>query len=386
MTTRAGVRVEGPEGAPYLVLLNSLGTSAEMWEPLVGPLAEQFRVVRIDARGHGDGPVSPPGTELGIADLARDVLDVLDALGVSRAHVAGVSVGGMTALWLAVHHPERVGRLALVCTSALLGPATGWLDRAATVRGGGMVTVADPVISRWLTPALAARDRALVDRLHATFTRIDVESYAQCCEAIAAMDQTDDLRRVAAPTLVVTASGDTAIPPVHGFALHAGIPGSRLEVLAGAAHVPTFDQPALLASLLLQHFEATATTEIGMRTRRSVLGDEHVDGATASTTEFTAAFQDFLTRYAWGEVWSRPGLSRRDRSLVTLSALVTLGAEHEIAMHVRAAIRNGLTRSEIGEALQHVALYAGLPRANRAFAIAQQVLNELPADAPIQEH
>jgi 3-oxoadipate enol-lactonase/4-carboxymuconolactone decarboxylase len=291
----------------------------------------------------------------------------------------------MTALWLAVHHPERVGRLALVCTSALLGPATGWLDRAAAVRGGGMATVADPVIARWLTPALAARDQVLVDRLHATFARIDVESYAQCCEAIAAMDQTDDLQRVAAPTLVVTASGDTAIAPEHAFALHDGIPGSRLEVLAGAAHVPTFDQPAPLGGLLLQHFGATATTAAGLRTRRSVLGDEHVDRATASTTELTADFQDFLTRYAWGDVWSRPGLSRRDRSLVTLSALVTLGADHEIAMHVRAAIRNGLTTAEIGEALQHVALYAGLPRANRAFAIAQQALNELPADDPTQE-
>lgn len=385
MTARAGVRVEGPQGAPTLVLLNSLGTSSEMWDPLVGPLAEQFRVVRINTRGHGDAPASPPGTALGIADLARDVLAVLDELQVSRAHLAGVSLGGMTALWLAVHHPERVGRLALVCTSALLGPATGWLDRAATVRAGGMATVADPVISRWLTPALAARDPALVERLQATFIRIDVESYAQCCEAIAAMDQTDDLHRVSAPTLVVTASGDTAIPAEHGFALHEGIPGSRLVAVAGAGHIPAFDQPALMAGLLLEHFGASATAEAGLRTRRSVLGDEHVDRAAAATTELTADFQDFLTRYAWGDVWSRPGLSRRDRSLVTLSALVTLGAEHEIAMHVRAAIRNGLTAVEIAETLQHVALYAGLPRANRAFVIAQQALAEVPADDPTEE-
>jgi 4-carboxymuconolactone decarboxylase len=112
----------------------------------------------------------------------------------------------------------------------------------------------------------------------------------------------------------------------------------------------------------------------GYATRRAVLGDAHVDRTIANATELTAPFQDFLTRYAWGEVWSRPGLSRRDRSIITLSALVTLGAEHEIAMHVRGAIANGLTPTEITEILLHTAIYSGLPRANRAFTIAQQAL------------
>jgi 3-oxoadipate enol-lactonase/4-carboxymuconolactone decarboxylase len=134
--------------------------------------------------------------------------------------------------------------------------------------------------------------------------------------------------------------------------------------------------------LLLSHLGAQATLAAGLATRRAVLGDEHVDRAIAGTTPLTADFQDFLTRYAWGDVWSRPGLTRRERSLVTLAALVSLGAEHEVAMHVRAGLRNGLTRTELAEALLHTSLYAGLPRANRAFAIAQQVLDELPADDP----
>ena len=117
--------------------------------------------------------------------------------------------------------------------------------------------------------------------------------------------------------------------------------------------------------------------EQGMTTRRAVLGDEHVDRAVANTTELTAPFQDFITRYAWGEVWSRPGLDRRARSIVTLAALTSLRAEHEIAMHVRAALRNGLTPAEIAEVLLHTALYAGLPAANAAFAIAQRTLAEL---------
>jgi 4-carboxymuconolactone decarboxylase len=114
----------------------------------------------------------------------------------------------------------------------------------------------------------------------------------------------------------------------------------------------------------------------GERTRREVLGDEHVDRAQARTTEFTAPFQDFITRYAWGDVWTRPGLDRRSRSMITLAALTSLRAENEIAMHVRAALRNGLTKEEIAEVLLHTGVYAGVPAANAAFAIAQKVLEE----------
>jgi 4-carboxymuconolactone decarboxylase len=117
----------------------------------------------------------------------------------------------------------------------------------------------------------------------------------------------------------------------------------------------------------------------GMRVRREVLGDEHVDRAVAAATEFTAPFQDLITRYAWGEIWSRPGLSRAERSIVTLTALATLRQEEELAMHVRAAVRNGLTEAQIQEVLLQVAVYAGVPAANRAFAIAQRVLAESSA-------
>ncbi len=117
----------------------------------------------------------------------------------------------------------------------------------------------------------------------------------------------------------------------------------------------------------------------GMKVRREVLGDEHVERAIEHTTEFTAAFQDFITRYAWGAVWAREGLDRRTRSAVTLAVLTALGREHEIAMHVRAALRNGLSAAEIGEVLLQTAVYAGVPVANRAFAIADQVLGEDPS-------
>jgi 4-carboxymuconolactone decarboxylase len=118
--------------------------------------------------------------------------------------------------------------------------------------------------------------------------------------------------------------------------------------------------------------------EQGMKTRREVLGDEHVDRAIRNTTDFTEPFQDFITRYAWGDIWSRPGLDRKTRSCITLAALVSLRAEGEIGMHVRAALRNGLTPEEIGEVILHTAVYAGVPAANAAFAIANEVLDESP--------
>jgi 3-oxoadipate enol-lactonase/4-carboxymuconolactone decarboxylase len=369
-------RMDGPQGAPPLVLLHSIGTTSDMWTPCLGALAEQFRVVRVEARGHGDSPAAPRGMRCEIADLGADVLAVLDELQLARVHLAGLSLGGMTAMWLAIHRPERVGRLALLCTSAYLPPAQGWLDRAATVRADGMDAIADAVVAHWITPPLAARDPALVARLRAMLIETDAESYAQCCEAIAGLDLRADLARIAAPTLVVAGEDDPASPPPHSRTIADAIANARLEIVTPAAHVVTYEQPGRIAALLLDHVRAGGTLSRGYATRRAVLGDAVVDRAIAATTELTAPFQEFITRYAWGDVWSRPGLARRDRSIATLAALVTLGAEHELAMHVEAARRNGLSPDEIAEVLLHVAVYAGVPRANRAFAVARDVLEQ----------
>ena len=367
-------REDGPADAPALVLLNSIGTTTEMWTPCLAPLAEQFRVVRIDARGHGASAPSPPGAPCTVADLGQEVLDVLDELGLEHVHLAGVSLGAMTAMWLAIHHPARAARLALLSTAAHLPTGPAYLDRAATVRAGGMAAIADVPARVWITPALAERDPALLAGLQAMLAGVDAESYAQCCAALADLDLRADLGRIAAPTLVVAGADDSATPPEHAAAIVAAVPGARLEVLAQAAHIAPVEQPARVARLLLAHFGGGATLAAGYATRRAILGDEHVDRTLAATTQLTAAFQDFLTRYAWGDVWSRPGLARRDRSIATLAALVALGAENELALHVRAARRNGLSADEITEILLHTALYAGLPRANRAFAIARDVL------------
>jgi len=369
-------RCEGPDDAPPLVLLGSVGSTIDMWTPVLGPLIEQYRVVRIDHRGHGASQPSPPGSAATLADLADDVLSTLDDLDLARADFAGLSLGGMVGMWLAVHRPDRIGRLALLCTSTYLGAP--YTQRAAVVRAEGMTAVADQVAARWITPGLAMRDEQLLASVRAMIAGVDAESYAQCCEAIGGMDLRADLGRIAAPTLVIAGADDPATPPSHLEAIAAGVANSQLEVVPDAAHVLTYEQPGAVAALLLEHFRGGATLATGYRTRRAVLGDEHVDRTIAATTALTAPFQQFLTRYAWGDVWSRSELLRRERSIVTLAALVALGAEHELAMHIRAARRNGLTDVEISEVIMHTALYAGLPRANRAMTIAADVLSHQP--------
>lgn len=247
-------RVDGPADAPALLLINSLGADLNMWEPQLPALTARFRVIRYDARGHGRSPV-PPG-RYALADLGRDALDLLDRLGVARAHVCGLSLGGMTGMWLAAHAAERVDRLVLFCTSALLGPPSGWVERAALVRAGGTGAVADAVVARWFTPGYAAarpdRVRMLRDMVAAT----PADGYAGACAAIEEMDLRSDLPRIGAPTLVVAGADDPATPPAHGAAIAAAIPGARLEIVAEAAHLASYEQPETANRLILEALDA----------------------------------------------------------------------------------------------------------------------------------
>ena len=398
--------VDGPPDAPVVVLAGSLGSTLAMWDPQVPALASRFRVIRYDHRGHGLS--SAPAGPYELADLAADVLGLLDRLGIERAHVVGLSLGGMVATWLAAHAPERVDRAALLCTSAQLGPPELWATRAATVRAARDTgAVADAVVARWFTPGFAAREPARVAEARAMIASTHPDGYAECCGVIERMDLTADLAAVTAPTLVIAGADDAATPVEHAERIVAGIRGARLAVVADAAHVANLEQPDAVTALLLDHLTGTAPKasdhriasaptasdhqiasapaaihqrEAGMEVRRAVLGDAHVDRAVAATTAFTEPFQDFLTRYAWGDVWSRPGLDRRTRSCLTLALLAGLGHENELAIHVRAAVRNGLTPDEIGEVLLHTAVYAGVPAANTAFAVAQRVLDEIAAE------
>jgi 3-oxoadipate enol-lactonase len=243
--------VEGPADAPVLLLSNSLGADLAMWDPQVPALTELFRVVRYDTRGHGRSPV--PAGDSTVDDLVDDVVALLDRLEVPAAHVAGLSIGGMTALRLAVREPQRVRTLAVLCSSARTGDEQSWRDRAHTVRAEGTGAIADAVISRWFTPGYAAANPDLIARLRATFAAHPDEGYASCCAAIAAMDQRADLGRITAPTVVVSGAEDPALPPEHQRAIADGIPGARLVSLSPAAHLANIEQAQQVTDALIAH-------------------------------------------------------------------------------------------------------------------------------------
>ena len=377
-------RADGPATAPPLLLGPSLGTSTALWDALVPALARTRRVIRWDLPGHGGTPVSvlpdaAPGATI-VADLGGLVLALADQLGLPAFDYAGVSLGGAVGSWLAVHHPERIASLTVVCSSARFGEPAGWLERAALVRAEGTAPVVETSPARWFTPAFvgSATARRLVAELRAT----DPAGYAACCDALADFDLRAELHRITAPTLVVAGREDPATPVVHARELADGIPGASLLELAAAAHLAPAEQPQAVLAALLGHLgEHDRAREDGAAVRRAVLGDAHVDRAAARTTDFTADFQDFITRYAWGGIWTRPGLDRRTRSCITLTALVAHGHLDELAMHVRAALTNGLSREEIKEVLLQSAVYCGVPAANSAFGVAQRVLDEIDAAA-----
>ena len=374
----------GPADAPVLLMGGSLGTRLAMWDPQLAALGAR-RVIRFDHRGHGRSP-APPGP-YSIADLGADTLALMDRLGIERADYCGLSIGGMVGQWLAIHAPERIGRLVLICTAPDTLNSDAFRDRARTVREAGTTeVVADAVVANWFTEPYAAAHPDVIARHRQMIVDTPVEGYAACCEAIAGHNVRDGLSQIIAPTLVIAGAQDRAIPPTQGEAIAAGVPGSKLQILDPAAHIASVERADTVNALIAEHLGGVGARggrdpirEAGMDVRRAVLGDAHVDRAIERTTEFTAPFQDFITRYAWGSVWTRPGLERRTRSAITLAVLTALGRENEIAMHVRGALRNGMTPEEIGEVLLHTAIYAGVPAANAAYAIAQRTIDELTA-------
>jgi 3-oxoadipate enol-lactonase len=241
----------GPAEAPVVVLSSSLGTTREMWRAQVPALAEAFRVVAYDHRGHGASPV-PPGP-YAVADMGADVVALLDALGVERAHVCGLSLGGMLGMWLGIHHPERVDRLVLCCTFARNVPDAPWDERIASVRAGGVGAVADGVVARWLTPEFAGRDPVTRDWLRGMLAAQPADGYAAACAAVRDMDLLDGLGAIRAPTLVIGGAQDLSAPRASVEAVAAAIPGARLELLEPAAHLANVERADDVTRLIRRH-------------------------------------------------------------------------------------------------------------------------------------
>jgi 3-oxoadipate enol-lactonase len=245
--------VEGPEDAPPLVLGSSLGTTHEMWAPQVAPLAEQFRLGRYDRRGHGRSPVvAGPAS---IDDLGRDLVGLLDELGLERVSFCGLSLGGLEGMWLGLEAPERIVRLVLCCTGASFPPRETWVERAATVRADGVGAIADAVLGRWFTGGFHDTRPDVVTRFREMLVATPPEGYAACCDALRDADLTPRLGAISAPTLVLTGAEDPSVPPDRGDALAAALPNAIHTVVEGAAHLANVEQPDAVTEALLRHLD-----------------------------------------------------------------------------------------------------------------------------------
>ncbi|WP_370415717.1 alpha/beta fold hydrolase [Streptomyces fradiae] len=403
-------RIDGRDDAPVLVLGPSLGTTWHMWDRQIPELTRSWRVVRFDLPGHGGAPAHPASS---VAELGDRLLDTLDELGIQRFGYAGCALAGAIGLDLALRAPHRVASLALVSTSPRFGTPDEFRQRGVIVRTNGLEPMARTAPEQWFTPAFAGAQPAIVDWAVQMVRTTDPGCYIAACEALAVFDVRDALERIGVPALVLVGADDRVTGPAEARTLVAGIADARLAVVPGASHLAPVEQPAAVTELLTGHFaplaqESTGSLavpgmppvsapvvpagelgpaapaededtrpdpyESGLKLRREVLGDAHVDEALADP--FGADFQHLLTRFAWGEVWSREGLDRRTRSAVTLAALISGGHHEALADHTRAALRNGLTPDELREILLQTAVYCGLPAAESALRVVRRVIEE----------
>lgn len=380
---RLHYQLDGDPRLPVLMLCNSLGTTLEMWAPQMPAFLAHFRVLRYDTRGHGQSEVTPG--EYSIAQLGNDALALLDHLGIERVSFCGLSMGGMTGMWLGVHHPLRIWRLVLANTGAKVGDPSTWAARFDAVRKGGMAAITPSVLDRWFTARYQKLTPAEVDKVRAMLLATSPDGYIANGAAVRDMDQRADLERIKLPTLVIGGTHDGSTPPELGRAVAQAIEGARYVEL-DAAHLSNWEQAGaftatVLSFLLDGGLNERARFEVGLSVRRPVLGADYVDRVLAGRTPVTAEFQDLITRYCWGEVWSRPGLSRHTRSLLTIAMTLALNRPDELRLHIRGARNNGVTRDEIKETLLHAAIYCGVPAAVSAFKIAAEVFAEQDAES-----
>lgn len=376
--TRLFYRLEGNGAFPALVLSHSLGCDHGMWAPLMPGLLDHFQVLRYDTRGHGASAV--PAGDSTLEQLGQDVLALADKLGMAKFAFCGLSMGGAVGQWLAINAPQRLTGLVLANTSPKFGTPDLWDARRKAVLEGGMQAIVDAVMQRFFSPEKQSDVWAQSTR--AVLLGTDPKGYAACCAALRDPDHRAAMSQMSVPTLVIGSDKDPSTPwEDHGAILAREIPGAK-AVRLETAHLSNLEQPRAFTAAVLDFLLAGTVHadlfEAGMKVRRQVLGDEHVQRSLATATDFTRDFQELITRYAWGAVWTRPGLDHRTRRLLVLVMTAALGRWEEFRLHLRAALAHGLEVCDVKEALLQVAVYAGAPAANTAFQIAKEEI-ERPA-------
>jgi 3-oxoadipate enol-lactonase/4-carboxymuconolactone decarboxylase len=365
-------RLEGSDDRPTLVFSHSLGQDHGMWDVQTADLLPYYRVLRYDIRGHGAS--SATSGDYTVEQLAGDMLALADACQIATFAFCGLSLGGMIGQWLAANVPDRLTHLVLANTSARLSDPQMFETRRRAVLERGIGAVADTIMGRFFSPGFLASNSPQVGSSRRTLLSTDPIGYAGCCAAIRDLDQRALLSKIRTPTLVIAGNQDVPMPWFeHGQILTEGISGAR-AVRLPAAHLSNLERPRSFSAALLG-FLVPAPSDVlesGMAVRRATLGHDHVDRAIGLTTDLTQSFQALITSYAWGTIWTRPGLDARTRRLLVLMATVALGRWEEFRLHVKTGLAHELEPCDLEEVLLQAAVYAGVPAANTAFHIASE--------------
>lgn len=369
-------RLEGRDDRPVLIFSHSLGCDHTQWDPQAGALASWFRILRYDTRGHGATAVAPG--DYTIEMLANDALALADALGIQQFAWCGVSLGGMIGQWLAAMARDRVSALVLANTSARFPDPRVMDGRRRTVLESGMAPLEESVMGRFFSPERLEANPPAVAAIRRVLRATDPAGYAGCCAAVRDMDQRQILPRIVTPTLIIAGDRDVSTPwQGHGEILAQRIAGAQVARLP-TAHLSNLEAPRSFTAALCRFLlpPPSDTLAAGLEKRRAILGDAYVDRALAAATDFNRAFQELITRYAWGTVWQRPGLDDSTRRLLALTVLAACGRWEEFRMHVRNGLDAGLEACDIEEVLLQLAIYAGVPAANTGFHIAGEEIGK----------
>jgi 3-oxoadipate enol-lactonase / 4-carboxymuconolactone decarboxylase len=369
-------KIQGTPNSPVLVFSNSLGSEMMMWDELIPYLLPFFRVLQYDTRGHGGSVEQEEDTFYTIAILGQDVIDLLDQLNISEAYFCGLSMGGLIGQWLGINYPNRIKKLIISNTGAKIGNDERWNGRISTLKANGMQAIVEDTIERWFTEDFRTNNPQRVAETRAMFLRSNTTGYCNCCAGIRDADFREEIQKISVETLVITGDEDPVTNVEQAEFLANNIPNSLLKVFK-ARHLSATELPQEFAKTIIEFIAGKTTYDQGMHVRRTVLGDVHVDKSIANLNTFTADFQEFITKYAWGEIWTRADLAKREKSLITMAMLIALNRPAEFKMHVKAAFNNGVTVVEIKEVIMQSAIYCGLPAANDAFHLALEVMNDL---------
>lgn len=371
---KTNYKLQGTPNSPVLVFSNSLGSDMGMWDELIPDLLPYFRVLQYDTRGHGGSEV--PNGEYTIAQLSEDVINLLDDLKIDKVYFCGLSMGGLIGQWLGIHRPERLHKLIISNTDAKIGSDERWNDRIQTISNEGMETIVEATLEKWFTDAFRKENPTRVNKTKEVFLANDPKGYCGCCAAIRDADFKQDIKSISVDTLVITGDEDEVTNVAAAEKMQEIIPNAQLKVFH-TRHLSSTELPNEYAQTLIDFIVGEGTFERGMYVRRTVLGNAHVDRSIANKNEFNGDFQEFISNYAWGEIWTRPGLPKHTRSLITLAMLISLNRKAEFKMHVRAAFNNGVSKDEIKEVCMQAGIYAGLPAANEALHSAEEVFKEM---------